>query len=112
MTSFRRGRQIPRDGAATDGVYRILRDNDRHLHGQEVGPMSVGASRKEQRHYILLGVGKHHVENEVGWAWEWVQGNCGESEDVGGDGEFPPEAQDHRRTGLLWVLGSDPFLLG
>ena len=66
-------------------AYRIFHDGGKHLHGQEVGPVSLVTSRVDQRHYILLGVGKRHVDIEAGSAWGWAQRSCAGSQGVGGD---------------------------
>ena len=55
--------------AAEGGVFRILRAGAMHLHGYEAGPAILGTSFTDQRPYILLGVGAHYGENEVGLAW-------------------------------------------
>ena len=50
---------------ARNGACR-LRVSAMHLHGQEAGPAFLGTSVANQRLYILVRVGQHHEEAEVG----------------------------------------------
>ena len=63
-----------------------------HLYGYEVGPAILETSRMDRRFYIILGIGAHYEENEVGLAWMWTRGSCAELDGVGGDREILPMA--------------------
>ena len=59
------GASLAEYAAARNGFYRS-RVSAMRLRGHDVGPAFLGTSVANQRLYILLGVGKHYEETEVG----------------------------------------------